>query len=153
MHMRLILISTLLSATLALGSAAAAVYKWVDDHGVVNYGEAPPPGSNAQLIGKTHVRPPSDAERALEELADMQEQAEALRKERAEAEAKRIAEEQRAELQAQNCRIATQNLEQLRITSTRRYRDAEGNVTVVDDEARAARIQKAEEQIAKFCSN
>lgn len=38
------------AAALASGPLAAQTYKWVDERGVTNYGEKPPPGRPAQAI-------------------------------------------------------------------------------------------------------
>ena len=47
---------SLLSALFAVGlatGASAELYKWVDERGVVNYTDKPPPGRSARLIPDT----------------------------------------------------------------------------------------------------
>lgn len=45
----------ILVAVLASAPAVAEIYKWVDDKGVVNYSEHPPPAGKARVVAADHV--------------------------------------------------------------------------------------------------
>ncbi len=60
---------------LAAGNALGEVYKWVDETGQVQFGDTPPPGSDAQPM-KMHKEPtPEEVGRAKQRLDDRLEQA------------------------------------------------------------------------------
>lgn len=54
----------LLLSLLAGQAAAGEVYKWVDESGHVQFGDAPPPGSKAQAVEMHKAPSPEDVERA-----------------------------------------------------------------------------------------
>lgn len=88
--------ATALVCALAAGSAAAAMYKWVDDKGVVHYSDQIPP--EAVNKGSTQINKqgytvkqtePADAQKAKAREQDAARQREALAKEKAEDDAER----------------------------------------------------------------
>src|SRR3989304_51680 len=68
---------------LLAGNAQAAIYKWVDENGDVQYSQTPPPSG---VAGETIEPPPQtvDTETATKQLNEQERQFEELRKQRQE---------------------------------------------------------------------
>jgi hypothetical protein len=132
MSRRLLLIALLLA-----GSAHAAMYKWVDADGTVQYTAQPPPDRPATTIAPPpRVAPPAPAPAGEEKPAG------GAPEETAE-EAKR-----RAEILRKNCEVARGNLEVY--NTARRVKEGD-EYTYLDDAAREKRIAEAKSNIQKFC--
>lgn len=149
---RLWIIILLLSV--ATAGTAGGVYKWTDAQGNVHYGERPPPGIEAKSL-KVDKAPLSSDEAAveLEKLGikagigptDEQQQGQAT-----EAVGVQPTAEQTEAIQ-RNCEIARQN-----VATLERYRrvmtqDGSGAAVRLDENERAARMEKARKQVEEFC--
>lgn len=126
-------------------SAAAAMYKWTDQEGNVQYTQTPPPdGAVTEIAPPPRVAAPaaaSEEKKAADEGEGGGQQADngqepALTPEQQEA-------------YARNCEAAQGNLQ---IYKTRgRIKTPEGEIVELNDEVRQKKVQQAEEQIKKFC--
>lgn len=84
------------------GLAAADVYKWKDEHGVVHYSQTPPPGRPATPLGIETEAPPGARPPGPTECQTVQCQYERLRKDRAASDAADRAERSAAAQRAQS---------------------------------------------------
>ena len=140
-----------LALTLATASAHAAMYKWTDQNGNVQYGQFPPTGVQAERIsasGTTHkVEAPAgkSPQQRLQEMEQQQKQQEG------EATEARVAQE-RKDLRQQNCKIAQKNLAVLKEGGHHRVRLPDGTVTYLTDEQKQQRIDQANQQVKDNCS-
>ncbi len=142
--------STVFSILLLLvtGPANAAMFKWTDENGNVQYGQHPPADSGAEYI-KAAPQPA-----ATPAASSLQQQVEALDKRQAE-EAKEQAEseqkEQNAENRKINCTNAKSNLEQLNMGGHRLTRMPDGSYARLDEKQKQAEIAKNKKAIEDFC--
>lgn len=116
-------ISALLLALCCGPAAAVEVYKWVDQNGVVHYGDKPKHGAEA-----LDVRQPPPSETALAEAARQQEA--------------RTADCQKRRAQLDSYRKATAIKETDGLGRTREYSEAE----------RLAFLERTEKQVAEACA-
>jgi hypothetical protein len=132
---------------LTLSAAApAALYKWVDKDGNVTYSERRPPGVEAQEIN-VRGAPAVSNEQARERLDAIRDQSETARKDREFKESYGEESAEREERLKRNCETARENLRILQTAA--RVKDAEGNF--MDDEARQARLEQTQQEIADNC--
>lgn len=137
----------------AASSPQAAIYRWMDDQGVVHYSETPPPAENVDRGTRITTDGPATGAtaQARQRLRAMEEQLEAMSKQRQEA-ATEAAEAQREEERlASNCTAARKNLTNLENRRQRRIVDDAGNVTALTEEDRQQRMAEARTQIAENC--
>ncbi|WP_444929617.1 DUF4124 domain-containing protein [Microbulbifer sp. SSSA002] len=157
--MRILL--ALLIAVTTTAAHADGIYKWVDEDGVVHFGEQPPGNTSVDVIQKpkserykkweaeqeaitahstkAHISPVApQAERSSAEEQQRQQQ---------EAKAKAEAAAKRAEL----CSAYQKNLKSLTTHARVREKDKEGNYRRLGEDERQERIAKAREQIKKNC--
>jgi len=131
--------------------AAKDVYKWVNDAGIVQYTQFPPPQGIESI--KVRSGPPpadnpaninADLEAQVEAMDERTEDREtAVRKSEMEAEIERISRE--------NCATARKNLAELQQGGIKRYRTGDGSVVRMTEEGRQQRIEEANSQIQEFC--
>ena len=130
------------------GPVAAAMYKWTDADGNVHYSQTPPPSGQAE-----EMAPPPPSPLSPEEAEKRREQSrrslfgEDKPEEKAPEGGNRQADNNPAREKA--CEAARQNLQTLK--TSRRVRDADGNVTVLDDAEREARMAETRAQIEQLC--
>jgi hypothetical protein len=139
-----------LALTLATASANAAMYKWTDQNGNVQYGQFPPTGVAAERIsasGTTHKVEAPDGKSPQQRLQALEQQQQQQEEEETEA---RVAQE-RKDLRQQNCRIAHKNLAVLKEDGHHRVRLPDGTVTYLNDEQKQQRIAQANQQIKDNC--
>lgn len=138
----------ILGAGLLAASAsglAATMYKWTDSEGNVHYSQNPPPQGGFQKMAPPpppaapapEAAPPQAAEPAAKQPADGAAQEEAERK--------RL----EASVAKHNCETARKNLEIY--TAFRRVMNDKGEIIILSDEERAAKIKEANEMIQKYC--
>jgi hypothetical protein len=136
--------AALLALTLTGTSAWAAMYKWVDAQGNVQYTQTPPPNQNAQVI-KPPPPAPVSAEQAQKQLGQSREDLTPVPPPTADIEADKT----QAEINRHNCEAARKNLDIYR--RHRRVRNDKNKVVVLTDEQRAAKIKEAQAAIKKYC--
>jgi len=147
-------------STLALAAQADGIYKWEDENGVVHYGAQPPQEKEVEVFRK----PKSERYKQwqAEQVALKTEQAadEATSTERAVA-AKPEAEQEPQQdealtkaqeaVRAQRCRQAQANLQELTTHSRVREVGPDGQMRVLPEEERQARIGGAQQAIRDNC--
>jgi hypothetical protein len=138
----------LLGAALLAVSAtglAATMYKWTDSEGNVQYTQTPPPKGDFQKVAPppAPATPAPEAEdaKATEPEADQAGNETA----REDAERKKL----EASIAKQNCETARRNLEIY--TAYRRVMNEKGEIVVLGDDERAAKIKEANDMIKKYC--
>jgi len=144
--------STLLALclTLAATAAQAAMYKWTDASGNVQYGQFPPAGVQAERIsssGTSHKVDPQGSRSPQQRLQELQEQ----QKQQSEQAAETQAGQQRAEARRRNCDTARKNLAVLQEGGHHRVRLPDGTVSYLSDEEKQQRIAQANQQIKDNC--
>ncbi len=125
----------------------AAMYKWTDSEGNVQYTQDPPPQGSFQKMAPPPPAPavPEPATEAPKAAAGQPAGAtdEAATKE--EAERKELA----ATIAKKNCETARKNLEIY--TTFRRVMNDKGEIVTLGDDERAAKLKEANDMIKKFC--
>lgn len=126
------------------GALAAGMYKWVDEQGNVHFSQNPPASGSYQEMTPppTPATPAEDTNKQLERYREILKPDPKAREEAAAA-------KQQEQLRRQNCETARKNLETY--TAFRRFIDAKGELVVLTDEERAAKIKDAEEQVKTYC--
>ena len=130
-------------------TAPAAVYKWVDENGQVQYTQTPPPGD----IEATELKPPPEpADQAgTIERVEAREKGLEERRESREQSAKEAADDAEYEKQkAQRCEAAKRRLEQLQYPRTNLV-DPDGTERRATEEERLEKLREAEGQVKDFC--
>jgi len=145
--MRLATIFPLL-ALLAAMPASAAMFKWTDANGNVQYGQYPPAGVKAEQL---HAAPAPKTTPATktpqQQVEELDKRREAEQQQQAEAEEKK----QSAENRKINCGNAHKNLESLNRGGHRLMHLPDGSYQRMDEKQRQARIKKNQDAIKKFC--
>ncbi len=132
------------------GLAQAAMYKWVDEHGVTHYSQFPPSEREHQTV----VPPPppaADPEGAQQRLEDLLKRQDESAKAKTEAAEKRNQAAAEAERRAKNCSIARANLDKLTNLGHRRLTGPDGAAYFPTEEERQQRIAEARKQIEEYC--
>lgn len=147
------------SFTMWVPSSAAQeeIYRWVDDKGVVHFGDRPPRQTDVEKISipQSHVtgsQASTDSAPVNEEgLQEPQPNiAQQLREERAEA---RREYEAKAEATAKSCKKAREVVSQLEPMPRVMVTHEDGTVTRMDDNDRLEQLGKAQAFIAENCEN
>jgi hypothetical protein len=136
-------------------AAQNEVYRWVDENGVVHFGDRAPEQKDAEKISipQSHgISAQPSADPAAVDPTDAQDPqpsvAQQLRDERAEARRKR---EEKAEVTAGNCTKARQVVSQLEPSPRVIVKNQDGEVTRMDDDYRLETLGKAKAFIAENC--
>lgn len=120
-------------------SASAGLYKWVDSEGNVHYSQKRP--ANQQFKRLKEPPPAPEDSKVLYKSTEKSEKASTtLSKENAKNE----------KIREENCASAKKQLSGY--TVYRRFRDKDGNVSVVDDKVRAERIKESEQAVNDYCN-
>jgi len=129
----------------------AAMYKYQDENGAWVYSQHPPTEGSFTTI-KPQKQSRSSTLSNEERKAKVTEAQESVLGKPGEKEAKSKSDNETAKNNAKRqdiCERSKKGLEQLQIY--RRFRDKEGNITVLDDEQRAKQIANAKANIEQFC--
>jgi hypothetical protein len=149
-----------LIAAMTFAGAAAAQYKWVDQDGKVQYGDAPPAGANAAPMRRSSAAPtlsqpeaPAGKDGAKKPLTNAEQDAD-FRKRQQETEKNRQKQakvEQDAADKRENCARAQDNvrvLESGRVART----DAKGERYFLDDAQLGRETVKARQEAQQWCN-
>jgi hypothetical protein len=131
--MRILLLTIIMTFA---SSAAAGLYKWVDDEGNVHYSQKRP--ANQQF--KKLKAPPPAPENSKSLYPSTKLESEPAESPEA-AEIKKIRET--------HCATAKKNVKNYKIF--RRFRDKDGKLTVLNDEQSAQKIEEAKKMVKEFC--
>ena len=133
---------------LAVTPVGAAMFKWTDANGNVQYGAFPPAGVEAERIkGSPQPRSQPQSTTPQQRLKDLEQR----QKEEGEQAAEAAANQQREEAKKKNCEIAKKNLANLQRGGHRRVRLPDGTVTYLEDEDRQQRIEENKKRVREFC--
>ena len=128
-------------------AAQDEVYRWVDDKGVVHFGDRPPQQADVEKISIPESQPQPSA--IQEDSQDPQPNlAQQLREERAEARKKR---EANAEVAAASCAKAREIVSQLEPMTRVMVTHEDGTVTRMDDNDRLEKLGEAKAVVAENC--
>lgn len=133
---------------LTASTANAAMFKWTDADGNVQYGQHPPAGAQAEHIQS------APAPAAAPASPSLQQQVEALDKRLAEeAEQKAAAEQEKqdAENRKINCANAKSNIEKLNQGGHRLTQMPDGSYQRLTEKQKQAEIKKNKDAIKEFC--
>jgi hypothetical protein len=141
-------------AALALGATFAAadqVYKWTDNQGHVHFSQTPPPSTTAgvQQVNVNAAPPDPQSLQNQQGLIQAQQDQQKKAKEAADKDKPDPQAEALKKLECDDLRVKLATLQQQGRTATV---DAQGNVTYLDDDARAKQEQQIQAQLAKNCS-
>lgn len=136
-------------------AAQDEVYRWVDENGVVHFGDKAPQQQEAEVISipeSSGVSPQRSSRPEPGNPADNQEPqpspAQQARDARAEARQERQAE---AKVTAANCKMARELISKLEPTPRVIVTHEDGTVTRMDDDERLAKIAEAKAFVAENC--
>jgi len=134
----------------AMGLAQAAMYKWVDENGVTQYTQYPPPNRKVEVVAPPPppAEDPQEAQKKLEATLQKQNEQRETATTAGEEQAKTA---EQAKLREQNCQTARSNLEKLTTGGRKRVIGADGVASYLTEEDQQARIDKAKKQIEEFC--
>ncbi len=132
-----------------------AINKWVDANGKVHYSDEPPPDNAkvVQSVRKTRsedlpASAPAPRKTIFEQEADLKKQ----RKAKDEAAQKAAQEQEQAQLKKKNCDTSRSQLANLQNAPRIASYDANGQVSVMDDNARQQAISDAQAAISTYCN-
>ncbi|MCH9690902.1 MAG: DUF4124 domain-containing protein [Gammaproteobacteria bacterium] len=153
------IVCSLLLATLALAARADGIYKWVDEDGVVHFGEQPPRNEQAEVIKKPRSERYKlwQAQQAKQQLfsddkpkAEPQTDSKPVSKTKVEL-TDNAAKEAEDALRAQRCWHAQQTLRVLKTNARVREEEANGNLRILAEEERQQRMQAMQQEITNNC--
>ena len=139
----------LIAALLIPGQHAAAtrIYQWQDENGKTVFSERRPPmGGNAAIVELKSGKASSDAAQELEKARAQF----AAPKPAEAAKAPALTPEQQAR-RADACAQAREALAILQGNNRPRYKADDGQLVVMDDALKAARVADAEQKIGEYC--
>lgn len=143
------------------GTAAAQLYRWVDENGRVRYTDRPPPaGVKARTIATPSgpavpAAPDGAAKDAPQGPATAAEQEQAFQKRRLEAqkaEEKAAAAAKGQQAKEANCRRAREVLATLQSGQRIVRTNAQGEQYYLDDSARAGEVRNAQQAVQDWCN-
>ncbi|MGH8119292.1 MAG: DUF4124 domain-containing protein [Gammaproteobacteria bacterium] len=138
----------ILGIYLLAGHAYAAMYKWVDEEGNVQYTQSPPP---AGIEAETIKPPPAvDSDAAIKQMHEDDKKAGELLKQREEQVDKDAQEAAKVAMQKKNCEMAKARLESYTRPRIRFVQEDGSRVTATEEE-RQEQIKKSEDMIKEFC--
>lgn len=136
-----------LSTTLA---AADPVYKWTDSEGHVHFSQTPPPSTTAG-VQQVNVNPTAPDPQSLQNQQNLV-QAQQDQQQKAKDAAEKNKPDPKVEAaKKQQCDDLRSRLNVLQQSGRTATTDAQGNLTYLDDAARAKQEAVIQDQIAKTC--
>jgi hypothetical protein len=130
-------------------SAYGSFYKWVDQNGVTQYTQTPPPAGNYQEL---HSLPPasgSNSEQQQTESAPAKQDAAGAAEEAPPPDDQDHAAHEAA--RRQNCQLARERLSQLENHARIRYTAADGSVRVMGEAEKQAKLTETRKMIREMC--
>ena len=133
----------------------AAIYKWVDDEGVIHYSETPPSVGKTQEMELEPAPSESEIQQSrdrMEKLLEYQKQSDDLRRESVEKKSQEKAAEQLEKVERKKrCTRAWQNLHELSMDKAVYSINEKGERVYLDDEMRATQIELNKKIIETDC--
>lgn len=135
----------------ALPSLAGQLYKWVDENGRTQYSQFPPEDGQSETMNIRNTPSNSSSQASKDKLNAMRQQLLEQSVDRNTQSEDEKEDARRAEIMAENCKNAQQNLRNIQ-NSGRMYRIKEdGEYDWYDEKQIAAKKQKAQEAVNKYC--
>jgi hypothetical protein len=132
----------------ATASVHAAMYRWTDASGNVQYGEYPPPGSQAERIKAGPAPKSAPAGKSPQERVEELEKRQAGEKARKTEAAQK---QQEADNRKINCANARRNLERLNYGGNRLTHMPDGSYQRLDEKQKQEQVEKNQQAIKEFC--
>lgn len=136
-------------------SRAGGIYKWVDEEGVVHYGEQPPPEGARELRIRSGGETESSAESPTAAPADLKTQRDkmiqALQQERLARQEEKQKQRKEQRQHKMQCARAKDTLRQYKSAGSLYRLDADGQRHVLPDAARQQEIRRLQAEIKKRC--
>lgn len=133
---------------LAATPAGAAMFKWTDASGNVQYGQFPPAGSNAERLKGAPAPASAPAGKSLQQrVEEMEKRQDSEKQSKAEAAQK----QQEAANRKTNCENARQNIERLNYGGNRLVHMPDGSYQRLDEKQKQAQLEKNREAVKEFC--
>lgn len=144
-------VTSIFAGLLCLTSPAMAkLYKWVDENGVTQYTQTPPPKGDFNQV-KPPPKPAVDPQRAQDEMEKRLDAFQKRRDDAAESKAEANKEASDKAAKAEKCNKARKNLTFLQTHSRVRTTDKDGNATLLGEDKRQEKIKTANEAIKQYC--
>ncbi len=129
----------------------AALYKWVNENGEVVYSDKPPPRNVETQKIKPPPRPSVNPEAAMQQLRDRANSFEERRQKRGEAEQEQKQAAAQATQKQQRCDKLREKLSFLTINNRVGEKNADGEVSLLNEDQRQQKISKTRALIQKDC--
>lgn len=133
----------------------AEIYKWRDDKGQIHYSQKPPAVQKSEQI---QLRSPGDSKSLPvpvtnnnSRLEDQQKLLQAFDEERKSKKERRMKKEKMEARSKRNCVLASDNLRRYKTANIVYTLDGEGRRTVLSDSARKQAIERAENDVKRWC--
>ena len=145
--MKLSLIICLLTCC---ASAHAALHKWVDANGEVQYSDGVPPPE----VKASTVRPPPVAHDAVPQKSTVEREADWRKAQKSKEDAAKKAAQTAEETQDRksNCEAASRNLAAMQCGQRITTYNAKGETVLMDDSTRQQRMEEARKQVTTYCT-
>ena len=130
--------------------AAAKLYKWVDENGVTQYTAYPPPKGDYKNI----KAPPKPAVEPAKAKSDLEQRIEDFNKRRDDGSKSKAEADKKSAEAAENkakCAKAKQNLEYYETHPRIKFKDNDGQVSVLGEEQRQKKMQDIRDVIIQVC--
>jgi hypothetical protein len=134
---------------LATAPAGAAMFKWTDANGNVQYGQFPPAGSQAERLKSAPPAPASaPAGKSLQQrVEEMEKHQDSEQQRKAETAQK----QQEAANRKTNCENARKNIERLNYGGNRLMHMPDGSYQRLDEKQKQEQLEKNRKAIKEFC--
>lgn len=155
----------LVVAMLAMVTIGATIYKWVDEQGVTHYSETPPPSRKAKELPVQPAPPDAGMEGSKPEAKSWQQQEKEFKQRQEAREKTDTQEETRKDVESterqSNCKKAKDELARLLATKPLvkkrdfvplRVPETGKAVETMNNAERSAGIERAEEEMEKWCN-
>ncbi len=130
-------------------TAGAAIYKWTDDNGNIQFSQYPPAGVEAEYIQPPpDIEPAGDRDEALYSTLEQLEQSSTRREQQSAEETQK---RQLASERQQACEQARQNLATLQLGGHRRIRMPDGTASYLDADQKQRYIDISKQNIRDNC--
>lgn len=129
----------------------AEFYKWVDDHGVTQYSQRPPPAGHYQEMKMRAPTPSDEGQQAQPKAQDKQPKQDSKAAAPPNTPPDKLSPAERQAAMRQNCQLARERLSQLASHGRVRYTAADGSVRVMSEEERQAKLAESRKMANEMC--
>lgn len=126
---------------------ASQMYRWVDDNGVAQFGQNPPPDRAYERVQQRTAPPPGGQLRQPEVRSDVDERGRGL------SEQDRQAQREREAQRDQECRELEQRLQTLQNNPRLRFTNDQGELEVMGEDRRQQLISETRADLDTYCAD